>query len=439
MRAFIVRWLNDFFTLPPDLNLQPEVAHKFRHNILVNGADSVAWLLGDSFLSASTILPVFASKLLDSPLLIGLIPALLNAGWFLPQFFMAPYVSRLSRKLPTLAWLGVLERLPFVGLCLLALGIGRLQGPLPIIIFVGLIVWRAFASGLIALPWQELIATVIPPTHRGRYFGYSHLLGSLAGVIGAVIAARILAVLEYPGSYALVFLIGSLCVFVSYAFLMMTAEPHVAPPDHITSSGHLSLRQAATILRKNTNFRTFLLSRGLSYTGGMASGFLAVYGIEHFRLPDAQAAIFTAILLVGNMVGYAVAGWIGDRHGYKRVLAATGLLWLMALSVALAAPTAAIFYLVFALVGISNGGGVVADLNIAMEFSYTAERPMYMGLARTTVGPLLLIAPLVGGRIAQVAGYPLMFGVSLAFAVAGLALLWIGVTEPRHLIDRNLA
>lgn len=425
-------FLSDFFILPPDPNRHPDVERNFRRNVLVNGADSIVWLLGDSFVSASTILSVFASKLTDSPLVIGLIPALLNAGWFLPQFFLSSFVARLPRKLPTLAWMGIFERLPYLGFFFLALGVDRLSRPWAVALFVLLIVWRAFSSGLIALPWQELIATVMPVSHRGRYFGYSHLLGELASVGGAVITARILAGLPYPGNYALAFLLSFVCVMVSYAFLMMTVEPDVKPAAPAHGSNRPSLRQAEAILRQSANFRMFLLSRGLSYLGGMASGFLAVYGVQRFSLPDAQAAIFAALLLAGAMIGFVTSGWTGDRRGYKVVLLGAGLLWAMALGVALLSPSVSVYYLVFVLMGISNGAGVVADLNILMEFGHAAERPMYMGLARTIMGPVLLIAPLAGGWIAQAASYPLMFGVSLAIAAIALVLLWVGVAEPRR-------
>ena len=56
-----------------------------------------------------------------------------------------------------------------------------------------------------------------------------------------------------------------------------------------------------------------------------------------------------------------------------------------------------------------------------------------MGLARTSTGPALLIAPLIGGLIAQSIGYPALFVTSLLFAVSGLYLLTRRVKEPRHL------
>ena len=120
MRNFTQRRLDQFFALPDDTATSPEVIQHFRRNFLVNFCDITMWLFGASFVSVTTILPVYATKLTDSPLVIGLIPAPSDAGWFLPQLSMAPYVERLTRKLPTISWLGVLERVPYLVLALAA-------------------------------------------------------------------------------------------------------------------------------------------------------------------------------------------------------------------------------------------------------------------------------------------------------------------------------
>lgn len=433
MRNFTQRRIDRFFALPNDTATSPEVVQHFRRNFLVNVSDITLWLFGVSFVSVTTILPVYATKLTDSPLVIGLIPALSDAGWFLPQLFMAPYVERLTRKLPTITWLGALERVPYLVLALAVLWLNTLPPPIAVVIFLVIIAWKSLASGLVAMPWQELIATVIPVSHRGRFFGISHLTGHLLGVGGASMAAIILARLPYPRNFALVFFIGFLGITLSFVFLMLNIEPQTtrsAPPQN--NRQHY-LRRLSSILRGNTNFRTYLLSRGLTYFGSMAFGFMAVYGVQRFRLPDAQAAVFTAILFASGVAGYALWGPIGDRVGHKRVLELTGAFWLAALLLALTAQSVEVFYAVFALMGINRAGDVLGDINIALEFGPEVERPTYIGLARTVTGPALFLAPLVGGAILQLTSYPVMLGVSLVFAVAGLVILRFRVVEPRGL------
>ena len=108
MRVRGLARLDNFFALPPEANVHPEIARRFRRNFIVNMCDMMTWLFGASFVSVNAILPVFAAHLTPSPLVIGLIPALTDAGWFLPQLFLAPYVERLPRKLPTVTLLGAI-------------------------------------------------------------------------------------------------------------------------------------------------------------------------------------------------------------------------------------------------------------------------------------------------------------------------------------------
>jgi len=96
----IIKNIRKFLRLSPDQSVNPEVRKHFKRNFITNTLDGAFWLMGDSFISVETILPVFASTLTDSAVLIGLVPALFQAGWFIPQFFMAGQVKKLKQKLP---------------------------------------------------------------------------------------------------------------------------------------------------------------------------------------------------------------------------------------------------------------------------------------------------------------------------------------------------
>ncbi len=76
---------------------------------------------------------------------------------------------------------------------------------------------------------------------------------------------------------------------------------------------------------------------------------------------------------------------------------------------------------------------MLSDLNIAMEFGPEAERPTYIGLARTVTGPAVFAGPVLGGWVAQTWSYPAVFVTALVFSLGGLLLLWWRVHDPRHL------
>jgi MFS family permease len=418
----LARQFRLIFTLPPDNQTDASVARYFHHNVLANFGDIISWLFGYSFLAYNTILPVYAHKLTDSPLVIGLIPALIESGWYLPQMFLVPWVERLPRKLPAIAWMTIFERLPFLGFAMLAFWQDHLAGQVAVGIFISLVALRAITGGLVALPYQELIATVIPVSHRGRFFGISHMLGGLVGVAGAGIATWLLSRLAYPHNFALSFLIGFIFIMVSYASIMQVKEPTRVIPSHSSQETSQTVQRFIRLIGGNRNYRWFLFSRAFTFLGNMAAGFLAVYGLQRFHLADAQAGIFTAILM-----------GIGDRWGYKRLAEIASVLWVLALVTVLLAPSVYIFYPVFILYGLSSGSGIMADFNIAMEFGSEADRTAYIGLTRTLTGPLLLTAPLLGGWLVLLVGYPMMFTSSLLSTGVGLLLLWGWVSEPRWL------
>jgi MFS family permease len=164
----------------------------------------------------------------------------------------------------------------------------------------------------------------------------------------------------------------------------------------------------------------------------MSLGFFAVYGVERFHLADAQAAIFTAIMSAVGMLSNALWGLMGDRRGHKLVMECSAAVWALALVLALAAKSPWVYYGVFALVGAANAGSILSDLSIVMEFGPEAQRPTYIGLARTLSAPFLFVAPLIGGAVAQVWGYPPMFVLALLLTLAGLVLLRSRVIEPRR-------
>ena len=139
--------------------MEPELARHFRRNFVANVWDGTLWMFGFSFLSAATILPVYFVHLSSSTFLLGLIPALLDLGWFMPQLLTARYVERLPRKMPLVLLLGITERLPFLVLAGGALWFARLPQATAVTLFFVLIAIRAlfgFAIGRKYLPKDAL-------------------------------------------------------------------------------------------------------------------------------------------------------------------------------------------------------------------------------------------------------------------------------------------
>ena len=114
--------------------------------------------MADSFWSINTIMPVFAATMTDSPFIIGLIPAIVNAGWFLPQMFLAKRISNMPQIVPYARKMAVLERIPYLLLVVLAILLQIIGKQMGIAALIVLMIWRGISGG--SLPWQEMMARV---------------------------------------------------------------------------------------------------------------------------------------------------------------------------------------------------------------------------------------------------------------------------------------
>src|ERR687890_2438214 len=92
-----------------------------RYNIIVNMMDGGFFGLAIGFASFGTILPLFVASMTDSATLIGLVPAIHAAGWLLPQLFTAHHTARQRRYKRTVLLMSIHERIPFLGLAIVAL------------------------------------------------------------------------------------------------------------------------------------------------------------------------------------------------------------------------------------------------------------------------------------------------------------------------------
>jgi MFS family permease len=423
--------LTQLLQIPADTEEHPVVVKHFRRNFTANFFDVAIFFFGDGFAAAYTILPVFVSIFTDSPILIALVPAVTEAGWFLPQMFMAPFVERQPRLKSLVLKTGAFERMSYLFLALGAFFLPRMDSKIALVVILFLVVYKAFISGFVALPWQEIVAKVIPVSHRGRFYGWSMLFGKVLGIGGAALTGYYLSNLSFPENYGVTFLTGFIVLMMGLASFAMTIEPEkiVLPAQQTqVKKGH----KARKILSQDTPFRNFVISRFLSYIGYMAFGLFAVYGINKFDLPTAYSATFTMVLIAGNILGYAVFGEVGDRIGNKFVFATSDVLMAIGLLIALFANSLAGLLVIFVLVGVAQSGAIIADMNMVMEFSHPQDRPTYMGVFKTFTGPGFLISPLIGGGLVEIFGYKTMFFVSFLILLAAFIVLVAFVPEPRN-------
>ena len=159
-----LRWLLQTSRPVParsDEEVAADVERNYRWNFSVNLLDNAGFMFGFSFISATTIVPLFISKLTASPLPIGIAAVIAQSGWSLPQIFTANSVERLARKKPVAVNLGFfLERLPLWLLVFAPMIAVRAPTP-ALVLFLVTFAWiTTWATGKCGL-WTESILRLI--------------------------------------------------------------------------------------------------------------------------------------------------------------------------------------------------------------------------------------------------------------------------------------
>ncbi len=419
---------------PSSADLSQQVERNYRWNFTVNALDGASWWFGMSFISATVIMPLYATHFTQNPLLIGLIPFLSNAGYLLPQLFTANWVERAPRKKFFPVTIGFfLERVPIFLMAPAAFFLAIRQPGLALAAFLGLLAWHTLGAGVVIVGWQDMIAKIIPVERRGRFFGVTNFIGNGTGILGALAVPFVIERFTFPDGYVLAFAAAAVMILLSWVFLSLTREPPV-PSSKRPVSQLEYLRSLPQVLQRDRNFRSYLLATIIFTLSGMATGFLVVYAVERWNLPDAQASGFTIALQVGLALANLFFGFLADRTGHKLSLEICALLSLACLGLAIAAPSPLWFFAVFFLRGAVNAGTFISGMSIVYEFTEAENRPTYIGLANTLAGIAGGIAPLVGGWLAGAFSYQVMFVVAAVIGAAAWALLRFGVREPRQRI-----
>jgi len=403
----------------------------WKRNFAANLGDVMFFTLGLAFASMNTVVPVFIRQLGGTALIIGLVPAVVQTGQMLPPLFAAPYVAPLERKLPFLLKMTLGERLPWPILALACVFLARDYPSVMLVLTIVLLAIFGLAGGICVPAWMDIVARVTPMRMRGKLFGWSGAISGLLGVGAGLAAERALAAFAYPYNFAFCFAAAAVCMFISFAALAALREPPAG--ERVPSMPiHTYVRNLPGLLRRDRDFSIFIAVRILGALAAMATAFVAIYAVEQRGLPDSIAGRFTAWMLGTQVITTPLFGMIADGRGYKSSFQFALLCQATAMGLSLVMTTPLGFSIVFALIGAATGLLFTTTLNMVVEFASEADRVTYLGLHGTLIAPATLLAPVIGGWLAELGGYPLAFSVAAACGFSALLILTIFVRDPRH-------
>ncbi len=396
---------------------------------------------GAAAVDTSTIVAALVNGLTGSPVAVGAAAAIARYGWLFPQLFVAYFAQKRRRRLP-FYMLGAFGRVA----CLAAVGMAMaLSGPLPGVLIVGafFVLWTvyAFVGGIVAVPYNDIVARSVASASRSRLLAVRFFGGGLLALAVAVAAHRWLDALPFPRGHAAILFLGAGLLLLSTLAFVSAGEPQAPPPPKAPDGFGRFLRAGVNVFRADRRFRLFVHTRWLDGAVAMALPFYVVQATRH-GIGTADVAVLLGAQTAGALLSNPLWGWWGDRLGKRQLLQGVAglavlapLLTLTWIGLGEADPSRALlrFAAVFFLLGAVGNGGTIALLGYLMEISPDDRRPAYSGYFNAFVAPAAL-SPLAGAALFEAASPTAVFAASAAAA----ALQFLAVRRLR-LVDTREA
>ena len=382
---------------------------------------------GQASVDPSTIVAVLVHGLTGSSVAVGAAAAISRYGWLFPQLFVAYAAQRRRRRLP-FYMMGAFGRAALVAAIGAVLWFAAgLEGPIVATLFFALWTVYAFVSGIVAVPYNDIVARAIPSSHRSRLLAARFFGGGVLALAVAAGAHEILAALPFHAGFGSIFVLGAMLFLGSALFFVSAGEPTAPEPPRAPPGFAAFLRGGVEVLARDRRFRLFL---GTRWLGGVVAMALPFYILQLPAAEDAgrPVALLLAAQTAGALLSNPFWGWCGDRLGKLSLLGVVAALGLAAPTLTLGwlvlggapAIAPAWFVVVFFLLGAVGNGETIATLGYLMEISPDDRRPAYSGYFNALAAPAALL-PLAGAAVAELASFPALFAVS---AGAALCNLW---------------
>lgn len=369
---------------------------------------------------------------------IGLLAAAANLLGAAALFPGAQLVEKVGRRKPVVIWSGgVFGRLALLGLALIPLLI--VDPAIAIVAIIVLDSLRAFMFNLANPGWTSMVADLVPESMRARFFSSRNIAMGVAALLIAPLAGQMISStnsrLDSPYiGYQIAFLFAFLFGLVSTYSFSKIQEPDPSEIDrHIHQRG--DLRRA---LKHSPGFTGLIVSALVwNLSLQIAAPFFNVFLVSTFQATAATIGVLAGIASLFALFGQRAFGNLIDRKGAYWVQAATGLLIPLA-PLAWASITAPWQVgIINAFSGFLWAGYSLANFNLLLELTPDTQRARAVALFQLAVFGSAVAGPLLGGWLADTAGFRVVFVLSSVGRYVGTALfIWLTI-RPRRVMETS--
>jgi MFS family permease len=405
----------------------------YRWNSIAFLVDSVWFGVVLTLIDPTSVLPAFVRQLTDSEFAVGLISAIFNGGWLLPQLAVGYLIKdKLRRKPYMLAGLSGRVLLWVIALSLWA-RLDRNPAAMLVLSFTCIGLFAA-SDGVVGVVWFDIIARAIPWKRRGRLIGLAQFISGLTGVGLGALVGLILARRSFPEDYALIFTLAGVALFPSTIALALLREPQ---PEVVNRQANGYVRGGwLKPLVTDPAFRRLMVCRMLVGVMYLAAPFYVGHADDVLHLPKSVIGRFVIAQRLAGMVAGATLGLVSERWGLGFVIrigsaaAAIGPLFALAAHIAGDGWLVQAYPFIYVMLGVVNSVQMLGFANYLLEIAPDGMRPVYIGLGNTIVGALTVV-PVIGGWLLEATSYATLFSVTTVIVAVGF-LVSLGLRPPQR-------
>jgi len=367
-----------------------------------------------AFADQNTIIPVFLNYFISSKAIVGFLSSLMRLGNMIPQIFTAHFLESRSKKMPVM--IGVLS-IRFLSFLISGIIAFFFFGNIVWISVVILLFIYAFAGGVGAVPFYDIIAKTVDKRRRGVFFAQRLFLGNLAGVIAGILVRYILgAHIKFPRNYGILLLFASAMLAVAYISFGFIKEP---PQKKIQEKRNILyfLRDAKRIFVNNRTVKIMILSEILSGGIFLTLPFLSIYAKNIMQKNVQILGYFISSQMIGMVVSNLWWGPLSKKFGNRMVIILANLFSF--LSILIFVINHNLLMLTFFLFGCYMSGRNIGYANYNLDIAPQETRPIYISLRGTFIS-LIWLFPTIGGFLIDIFSYPVLFIITLVITITGV-------------------
>ena len=347
------------------------------------------------------------------------------------QLLFASYLHLKRRKKPFLL-LGINLRVLALALVSLILWqTGRYSESSTIVFIFALMFIFAISGTFADVSYTDILGKSLLVEERHAFFVWRQILKSASILIAALVARRILSVLEYPVNYQRLFLLASMLLFIA-SFGFWAIKEKKIQKKHESYNFIRVLKTIPHRFSNDRNLRNYIFMINFSGFGLTLLPFYVVLAKQSYGLAGKQIGAYLLLQIIGMIISNFVWARLVKRHGFRGVFKWCIMIGTMLPLLAITLSNFPVYFylIVFFLSGFGISARELSAEGIFIEISKDENRALYRGITGAMSLSTAAFPLVAGWLIGEVGFVPVFVLSSLMVAISYYFVHGLGDVYP---------